>query len=404
MREKLLFTLVLVLGVMAVTRAIQGFLPPDGVVVWLNLVKGMSGQTIEVDKPTLMVIDATVSATDDMWGPRSNAWILDAEDRTVVWDIQRSDLLTKEEALRHVKNDTLTLDEGLYEVYYAAYGRIPSYVKDRDAWQFVLRAAQEDDESVRRSRSRSSETSDESVIWSAAQLEDEEHEIFLFEVLHTTSIMVKATGEVDRTESDASEESSRWFDEEEGLTTEEAESQDGDYSFIENMVDGTVVWSLRDADTEPAGGAPINQKFEGSIRLRPGIYRAVARTNRRHAYNDWIANPPYDPKFWGIELSATEEEAVVPFDLWKSREAIASFMRVGNDEERARSFRVMRRVGVILHTMGEITVREENVYDYGQLVLELPDGEREVVWRLNADNSYPAGGARKNRQAVVLLR
>src|SRR6266550_1897891 len=74
-----------------------------------------------------------------------------------------------------------------------------------------------------------------------------------------------------------------------------------DYGWIEDGA-GRTVWTMKYADTEPAGGSDKNRVFDGVITLPAGSYVLRYRSDGSHSYGDWNANPPDDPESWGIAV------------------------------------------------------------------------------------------------------
>jgi len=76
-----------------------------------------------------------------------------------------------------------------------------------------------------------------------------------------------------------------------------------DYAWIDNDETGRTEWEMTWRNTDPAGGADKNRKFDGSITLEPGTYEVTYITDGSHSFNDWNASHPRDPKSWGITIS-----------------------------------------------------------------------------------------------------
>jgi len=79
-----------------------------------------------------------------------------------------------------------------------------------------------------------------------------------------------------------------------------------DYAWIDNDETGRTEWEMTWRNTDPAGGADKNRKFDGSIVLEPGTYEVTYITDGSHSFNDWNARQPRDPKSWGITISLEE--------------------------------------------------------------------------------------------------
>jgi hypothetical protein len=150
-------------------------------------------------------------------------------------------------------------------------------------------------------------------------------------------------------------------------------------------------------NTAHAGGSVVNRRFEGEVRLRPGVYRAVYQTDGAHAEGRWRANPPLDPAAYGLFLYADDATAVGPFDPWDRLPRLAEITGVGNRALRSASFTLMDSLRVWAYAVGEIGERDVR-YDHAWL---LRDGER--VWEMSRRESRHAGGADRNRVAEVYL-
>ena len=76
-----------------------------------------------------------------------------------------------------------------------------------------------------------------------------------------------------------------------------------DYAWIVDDRTNRSVWEMTWRNTEPAGGARKNRKFDDSIILDPGTYEVYYVTDGSHSFNDWNAPKPHDPVNWGITVS-----------------------------------------------------------------------------------------------------
>ncbi|HEX8385931.1 MAG TPA: hypothetical protein VF576_07090, partial [Rubricoccaceae bacterium] len=74
-----------------------------------------------------------------------------------------------------------------------------------------------------------------------------------------------------------------------------------DYGWIEDA-SGDRVWEMTRANTEPAGGAAKNRRFDGVLRLDEGTYTAHYVTNGRHAFGAFEGGAPPDPDGWGLRV------------------------------------------------------------------------------------------------------
>jgi hypothetical protein len=385
MVQKVLKILVAVLAVLVCGRLVLGPPKPKGLVVMTNLKPyTLKKAAFEVDESTVMVVSATGSADERSGasGLAASAWIISAPDGRAVWDMQHQSLLAGKGALRRVKADTIVLESGQYEAFFSSHGQLLRHGgrklrRDRDAWQFVLRPAEKNAPARLIDHVRDDAVGS-SVVWDATRLRNNEHRDYLFEVVQPTTVKIAATGQVQQDSND----------------------EPNDHSWIENIVSGQRVWSFTSRESEPAGGLPYNRRFSGEVTLADGVYRAVAETDRSHAYSRWLGNPPWAPEAWGLRILAEDQSAIEPFDPWQSRQPIVSIMRVGNDRDITQRFEVAQHVAVVICSMGEVMRHDE--FDFARLSREQRDLP-EVIWAMDYGNSKHAGGASKNRYAESFL-
>ena len=75
-----------------------------------------------------------------------------------------------------------------------------------------------------------------------------------------------------------------------------------DYAWIENARTRETVWDMRERETTHAGGARKNRQVNEVIRLPAGEYILHYQSDGSHSYDDWNADPPDDPRHWGVTL------------------------------------------------------------------------------------------------------
>ncbi|MCP4580120.1 MAG: hypothetical protein GY839_00770 [candidate division Zixibacteria bacterium] len=76
-----------------------------------------------------------------------------------------------------------------------------------------------------------------------------------------------------------------------------------DYGWIVDDRTNRSVWEMTWRNTEPAGGARKNRKYDENIILDPGTYEVNFITDGSHSFNDWNSPRPHDPINWGITIS-----------------------------------------------------------------------------------------------------
>lgn len=179
-----------------------------------------------------------------------------------------------------------------------------------------------------------------------------------------------------------------------------------DYGWIINADSRRRVWSMENTRREWAGGAEKNQKSRRQLRLEPGDYLLYYVTDDSHSYDDWNAAPPYNPEAYGVRVSVINERdkaSVRPYKESQSQMPMLSIVRVGDDFQEVKPFRVTRDCQVRVYAIGECNPGSSEFADYAWIERE---GDDEPIWLMLENNTEPAGGAKKNRLAdeVITLR
>ena len=330
-----------------------------------------------------------------------NCWILDSQTRQVVWSL-KSQELSRDSSPIQKQQEEITLPAGIYEAYYASY---PYYhYRNFDDW--------DDDEGhdgffgnffelifdKNREHSRSNYhrslyrefklviTGDGQSLSSTDIFEQQEKRkqaAFLFlsgdsdeqyltqgiELTQPTSFKLYSLGEARR----------------EG---------DFDFGWIMNLKDRQRVWQMNYKTSQPAGGAEKNRLLQQEITLQPGKYLVVYVTDDSHSPQSWNSAPPYDPFFWGLMLTTSGEATVKKFDYASMVEErkIISLTPMRDDEFNSEGFTLKKDLDLQIYAIGE--GRDDEMYDYGWIQNART---RQIVWEMTFDQTFPAGGAEKNR-------
>ena len=375
------------LGLFVVVRLFSDSPVPRGSIMLSDLdVREIRQQAFQVSGPLRVVIDA-VGSIDERQGAAglaAYAWITRGNTGEVVWSMNASNTI-QDGSIAYVDGEELELDSGTYILNYASYGQLQrrsdtSFRKDRRKWRVTVYSP--NDKGALRPITRPLKANSQTRVFEAVSLEAEERREFFFEIQRPAEFEISAIGQLGSQD----------------------EVQPVDYSRIENAVTGSVVWQLTRDNTQWAGGVQENRVFQGRRTLNPGVYRAVAVTNGRHHFGNWIGNPPFDPQGWGLHISTSDTETVSTFDPWMQRDPIIQFTEVGDDEEHVKFFAVEDTTAVVLYALGEIT-GPDNGYDYAWLdKQDGSTGESGTRWKMTYEGSVHAGGARKNRKEVKFLR
>ena len=168
-----------------------------------------------------------------------------------------------------------------------------------------------------------------------------------------------------------------------------------DFAWLMDADSHRKAWRMDEDDTERAGGAVKNRMIRDELTLEPGNYILTYKTDDNHAADKWNANPPYDPQFWGVTLSAADDNfdpSTVKAYARKAKNAILSITRVGDDRYKERGLHVEKSGEFRVYALGE--GRDGEMFDFGWIT---DAGTGRDVWRMKYRNTEPAGGASKNR-------
>jgi hypothetical protein len=168
-----------------------------------------------------------------------------------------------------------------------------------------------------------------------------------------------------------------------------------DYGWIEDVRNGKIVWEMEYRDTEHAGGAEKNRRFDNVIILNKGSYLAHFKTDDSHSFRDWNSTRPLDPAGWGMKIYTVikgDEKYVKKYDPDHDKNIIVQMVRVGDDEHLEERFTLDKNGEVRIYALGEGD--RDEMYDYGWI--EDFDTGR-TVWEMHYRETRRAGGASKNR-------
>ncbi|HED11337.1 MAG TPA: hypothetical protein ENJ10_11665 [Caldithrix abyssi] len=168
-----------------------------------------------------------------------------------------------------------------------------------------------------------------------------------------------------------------------------------DYGWIVDMDSRKKIWRMRESRTRHAGGAIKNRVIRDEITLEPGNYMVYYRSDNNHCSDDWNANPPYDPNFWGITLNAAGDKfdpSIVTEYAAEILEPVLQIIRMGDSAYREKGLVVREDGRFRIFALGE--GRGGEMYDYGWIT-EAKTGRE--VWRMRYRDTQPAGGSYKNR-------
>ena len=178
-----------------------------------------------------------------------------------------------------------------------------------------------------------------------------------------------------------------------------------DYGWIENLDDNERVWEMTEDNTEHAGGASKNRKFDGVITLPAGNYMVYYVSDNSHSYRHWNASAPVDQEMWGITIYGVgkdfDPKSVAVFDeAPEPGGLLVNLTKIGDDADVEQEFKINSQQKVRIHALGE--GRDGEMFDYGWIE-NAKTGE--TIWEMTYRMTRPAGGSEKNRKvdAQILL-
>ncbi len=179
------------------------------------------------------------------------------------------------------------------------------------------------------------------------------------------------------------------------------EDESFDYGWIVNARNSEKVWEMTPEKGKYAGGAIKNKVWRDKINIPAGEYWVYFIMDDSHAPNEWNANPPYDPAFYGITIEGIPGE-YDPGSIKKLTQTtvkpIVDLTHLGNDQFVQEAFRIKEPMQIRINAVGE--GRDGKMFDYGWIV-RTNTGEK--VWEMKYNRTRHAGGARKNRMVDEVI-
>lgn len=274
-------------------------------------------RSFEVHSPAGITIEAVGSFEDDGAGAPLAVypWIVHRESSEVVWQPNVSEVTR--EGVQALMRDSISLDPGLYSVYFttqgprynswrggSAFGLKPHWTNYEDFWRVDLLT--EPGLASVRNRVRT-DSPDAAALVS----------IPLTKRGRRSTLMLHASG------------------------TAELRAQGGitvcpdncDLATIKEIPSGIEVWSTRGIETEAAGGSEVNRWMDESIELAAGVYEFNFYPGR-HNDGVWTENPPWIPSGWTFNMTSLSGPTVRPLDPWRLSEPIVDHLALGDSEYR----------------------------------------------------------------------
>ena len=319
------------------------------------------------------------------------AWILDSDSREMVWrmSIDNTDKDGWSEWNRSFEGK-VKLKAGEYEVYFSAIepsffslngglitvGKVFKRIfSDADQWdddasKWKIKISGVDEVYDQKTTKKYLEKRKESSIMHIYGARDSKRENRGFTLTEPINVSIYALGEGYK-------------------------SEIFDYAWILNASTREQVWKMRETDTDYAGGAEKNRVVHEQLKLDAGDYLVYYKLDGSHSGEEWNSNPPYDPFYWGITISAIGKD-FDPSTVKKYSETkvkpVVSIDRVGDYAYKEAGLKLLKPSKVRILAIGE--GRDGEMYDYAWIT-NAKDGE--TVWKMRYNRTNHAGGASKNR-------
>jgi hypothetical protein len=176
---------------------------------------------------------------------------------------------------------------------------------------------------------------------------------------------------------------------------EGSENEMVDYAWIVDAARHKRVWTMDYDRTEDAGGADKNRLFDDTLRLEAGSYLVYYTSDGSHSYNDWNSAPPAEDRYWGVSVFPASGKLnpadVGPFERPSGGTVVARLNEIKSESRSSMPFILTVTSAIRIFAVGEGSGGE--MFDYGWI----EDERGRTVWRMQYDETDPAGGARKNR-------
>lgn len=310
-------------------------------------------------------------------------WIVNAKDRSRVWDMDPRACRNAGGAEKNVQwTGTVSLQKGDYILYYitddshsaADWNAAPPY----DPLNFgVTLTADSDKEKALFQLVPTQEI--QNPIVALTKVHDNENRSEGFTLKQDATVRIYAFGE------------RGW----ESRTM-------ADYGYIVDAKKRTKVWTMEVDRTYHGGGASKNRYVDELLPLQKGSYIVYYSSDGSHSYGDWNAPPPFDPDHYGITVMGWGDRFTPAiagkYVEERDKSIVAQIQRVGNDAEREERFRLGKTTRIRIYAIGEGQSRE--MTDYGWIE-DAKTGN--VLWEMTYAMTFHAGGARKNRMVNTII-
>lgn len=323
------------------------------------------------------------------------AWIINADNRIVVWELDYDNTSRGMGRAERVFNDVVTLPSGNYEVYYGTSsfkkieienfgefmdGVFSGFKKGRSARKWGISIEPNRASDLSRIHPFEASESDQAIV-QITRVGDDAYEKKGFSISQPMEVRIYALGE--------GEEKGPLFD----------------YGWIVNEDTRETVWEMQGRRTKHAGGARKNRLFDDKIKLSAGNYVVYYITDDSHSYDDFNMMPPYDIWHYGITIwaapGAKYEGVVKPF-MPSDRKGtkIVDLTQAREEKTYKEGFELLKPMKLRIYAIGEYSNSHREMCDYGWI--QNPRTQ-EIIWKMTYANTRHAGGADKNRMVDTVI-
>lgn len=333
----------------------------------------------ELKKPANLRIYAILEFPRSNRSPVDYVWIVNAETRERVWEMDRWDVDHAGGGEKNARfDDEIELDAGRYTLYVVTDG---SHSFD----EFNVNPPYDP------------------LNWGITVLPGSNFDPGTFQIVDVPQLG-KAVVDLTKIRDNDFEEQSFVLERESDLNIYAFGEMSGsnrefsDFGAIVNVLTGETVWEMTYRNTDHAGGAGKNRYCDEIITLEPGTYTAFYSSDGSHSYRDWNSASPFDPDHYGLSIfpagqtSADQIKLISDKDLKKQSGLLARITRVGDHARKRDRFELKEDALVHIYALGE--GRSGQMFDYAYIV-DLKSGRD--VWEMRYRRTDHAGGASKNR-------
>lgn len=243
--------------------------------------RSLREQAFRLQDRTDLRILALGESVDGGWTWADHGWILDANTREVVWEMDRRNTELAGGAQKNRMYDgVLTLAAGTYIAMYSTDGSHSfeawngAAPFEPQAWGMQIAAHPSRNLEQIDTPERSAEAG-----WLAdlTRVRDDERRSARFVLDRPTEVEIYAVGEG-------------------------SDDEMFDFGFLRAVNDDRTVWTMDFGKTEHAGGAEKNRSVRVTLELPRGEYEAVFAADGSHAFGEWNDTAPRDPLSWGMTV------------------------------------------------------------------------------------------------------